>query len=154
MIRNLLLIFLISLANWNCRYTNNSKAQNTGVSENIILIALKERTDLEFDNKTRALHTIVNDSSKFEHIFPNTDVSCGYVIRYFFHTNIHLGKDLNKLISMNGSTFNIDSLGSVEKKEYIISLTESVLLTIGNMYFGSSELQEFLSIYPDVTIPN
>ena len=39
MIRNLLLILLISLANWNCRYTNNSKAQNTGVSENIILIA-------------------------------------------------------------------------------------------------------------------
>ena len=65
MIRNLLLILLISLANWNCRYINNSKAQNTGVSENIILIALKERTDLEFDNKTRALHTIVNDSSKF-----------------------------------------------------------------------------------------
>tara|TARA_Y100001980_G_C14506858_1_gene282421 strand:+ start:591 stop:860 length:270 start_codon:yes stop_codon:yes gene_type:complete len=67
MIRNLLLIFFISLANWNCRYTNNSKAQNMGVSENIILIALKERTDLEFDNRTRALHTIVNDSSKFEH---------------------------------------------------------------------------------------
>ena len=50
MIRNLLLIFLVSLAIWNCRYTSNSKAQNTGVSENIILIALKERTDLEFDN--------------------------------------------------------------------------------------------------------
>ena len=154
MIRNLLLIFLISLANWNCRYTNNSKAQYTEMSENITLTALKERSDLEFDNKTRDLHTIVNDSSKFEHIFPNTDVSCGYVIRYFFHTNIHLGKDLNKLISMNGSKFNIESLGSVEEKEYIISLTESVLTTIGNMYFGSYELQEFLSIYPDVVIPN
>ena len=154
MIKNLLLIFLISLANWNCRYTNNSKAQYTEGSENIILTALKERTDLEFDNKTRDFHTIVNDSSKFEHIFPNTDVSCGYVIRYFFHTNIHLGKDLNKLISMNGSKFNIEILGSVEEKEYIISLTESVLTTIGNMYFGSYELQEFLSIYPDVTIPN
>ena len=154
MIRNLLLIFLISFANWNCRYTNNSKAQDTEVSENVILTALKERTDLEFDNKTRDLHTIVDDSSKFEHIFPNTDVSCGFVIRYFFHTNIHLGKDLNKLISMNGSKFNIESLGSVEEREYIISLTESVLTTIGNMYFGSSELQEFLSIYPDVTIPN
>ena len=154
MIRNLLLIFLISFANWNCRYTNNSKAQYTEVSENVILTAFKERTDLEFDNKTRDLHTIVDDSSKFEHIFPNTDVSCGYVIRYFFHTNIHLGKDLNKLISMNGSKFNIESLGSVEEREYIISLTESVLTTIGNMYFGFSELQEFLSIYPDVVIPN
>ena len=152
MIRNLLLILLISLANWNCRYTNNSKAQNTGVSENIILIALKERTDLEFDNKTRALHTIVNDSSKFEHIFPNTDVSCGYVIRYFFHTNIHLGKDLNKLISMNGSIFNFENIDSMEEREYIISLTKSVLETVGDMYFGSSELQEFLNIYPDVVI--
>ena len=55
---------------------------------------------------------------------------------------------------MDGSTFNIDSLGSVEEKEYIISLTESVLLTVGNMYFGFSELQEFLNIYPDVTIPS
>ena len=154
MIKSLVLIILISLANWNCRYINNSNAQYTDVSENIILTALKERTDLEFDNKTRDLHTIINDSSKFEHIFPNTDVSCGYVIRYFFHTNIHLGKDLNKLISMNGSTFNIESLGSAEEKEYIISLTESVLITIGNMYYGSSELQEFLSIYPDIIIPN
>ena len=152
MIRNLLLILLISLANWNCRYTNNSKAQNTGVSENIILIALKERTDLEFDNKTRALHTIVNDSSKFEHIFPNTDVSCGYVIRYFFHTNIHLGKESNKLISMNGSIFNFENIDINEEREYIISLTKSVLITVGDMYFGSSELQEFLNIYPDVVI--
>ena len=154
MIKNLLLIFLFSLVNWNCEYANNSETQNTEMFGNVILTALKERTDLTFDNKTRDLHTIVNDSSKFEHIFPNTDVSCGYVIRYFFHTNIHLGKDLNKLISMNGSTFNIESLGSIEEKEYIISLTESVLMTIGKMYFGSSELQEFLSIYPDVIIPN
>jgi len=154
MTKNLLFIFLILLVNWNCRYTNNSESQNTETFGDIILTALRERTDLAFNNKTRDLHTVVKDSSKFEHIFPNTDVSCGYVIRYFFHTNIHLGKDLNKLISMNGSIFNIDSLGSVEEKEYIISLTESVLLTVGNMYFGSSELQEFLSIYPDVTIPN
>ena len=154
MTKNLLFIFLILLVNWNCRYTNNSESQNTETFEDIILTALRERTDLAFNNKTRDLHTVVNDSSKFEHIFPNTDVSCGYVIRYFFHTNIHLGKNLNKLISMNGSTFNFESLGSIEQKEYIISLTENVLITIGNMYFGTSELQEFLSIYPDVVISN
>ena len=154
MVKSLLLIFLLSLVNWNCRYTNNFEVQNTELFGDIVLTALKERTDLAFNNKTRDLHTIVNDSSKFEHIFPNTDVSCGYVIRYFFHTNIHLGKNLNKLISMNGSTFNIESLGSIEEKEYIISLTENVLITIGNMYFGTSELQEFLSIYPDVVISN
>tara|TARA_S200000501_G_scaffold355296_1_gene376840 strand:- start:330 stop:788 length:459 start_codon:yes stop_codon:yes gene_type:complete len=152
MIKNLLLLFLFSLVNWNCRYANIAEAQNTEMFENIILTALKERTDLAFDNKTRDLHTIINDSSKFEHIFPNTNVSCGYIIRYFFHTNIHLGQESNKLISMNGRAFNIESLGSIEEKEYIINLTESVLVTIGNMYFGSSELQDFFSIYPDVVI--
>ena len=154
MVKSLLLIFLLSLVNWNCRYANNSEAQKPKMFGNIILTALKERTDLAFDNKTRDLHTIVNDSSKFKHIFPNTDVSCGYVIRYFFHTNIHLDQKLNKLISMNGSAFNIESLGSIEEKEYIINITKSVLVTIGNMHFGSSELQAFLSIYPDVVISN
>ena len=117
-----------------------------------ILMALKERNDLGFDNKTRDLYTIVEDSLKFDYIFPNTDVSCGYVIRYFFHTNIHLGKESNKLISMNGSIFNFENIDSMEEREYIISLTKSVLVTVGDMYFGSSELQEFLNIYPDVVI--
>ena len=154
MTKNLLFIFLILLVNWNCRYTNNSESQNTETFEDIILTALRERTDLAFNNKTRDLHTVVNDSSKFEHIFPNTDVSCGYVIRYFFHTNIHLGKEMNKIISMNGIIFDIKNFDNIEEKEYIISLTESVLMTIGDMYYGSSELQVFLNIYQDVVISN
>tara|TARA_Y100000992_G_scaffold283607_1_gene233057 strand:- start:359 stop:727 length:369 start_codon:yes stop_codon:yes gene_type:complete len=122
------------------------------MSVNNILPALKERNDLGFGNKTRDLHSIVKDSLKFDYIFPNTDVSCGYVIRYFFHTNIHLGKESNKLISMNGSIFNFENIDINEEREYIISLTKSVLITVGDMYFGSSELQEFLNIYPDVVI--
>ena len=152
MTKNLLLIILSLLCNLNCKYIYSSKTENTDMSVSNILMALKERNDLGFDNKTRDLYTIVEDSLKFDYIFPNTDVSCGYVIRYFFHTNIHLGKESNKLISMNGSIFNFENIDSMEEREYIISLTKSVLVTVGDMYFGSSELQEFLNIYPDVDI--
>ena len=152
--KNLLLIILFSLCNLNCKYTHSLKAESTDMSVSNILTALKERNDLAFENRTRDLHSIVGDSLKFDYIFPNTDVSCGYVIRYFFHTNIHLGKESNKLISMNGSIFNFENIDSMEEREYIISLTKSVLITIGDMYFGSSELQEFLNIYPDVVISN
>lgn len=136
----------------NCKYTYSSQTRSTNVSVDNILPALKERNDLVFDNKTRDLHSIVRDSLKFDYIFPNTDVSCGYVIRYFFHTNIHLGKESNELISMNGSIFNFENIDIMEEREYIISLTKSVLMVVGDMYFGSSELQEFLNIYPDVVI--
>ena len=153
MIKNLLLIF-VSLDIWNCSYIHKSEIKHTDMSADNILTALEERNDLAFDNKTRDLYTIVGDSSKFDFIFPNTDVSCGYVIRYFFHTNIHLGKEMNKIISMNGSIFDIKDFDNIEEKEYIISLTESVLMTIGDMYYGSSELQAFLNIYPDVVISN
>ena len=152
MTKNLSLIILLSLCNLNCKYIYSSKTENTDMSFNNILTDLKERNDLGFDNKTRDLYTIVEDSLKFDYILPNTDVSCGYVIRYFFHTNIHLGKESNKLISMNGSIFNFENIDSMEEREYIISLTKSVLETVGDMYFGSSELQEFLNIYPDVVI--
>ena len=154
MIKNLVLIILFSLCNLNCKQIYGSKTENTNMSASNILIALNERDDLGFDNKTRDLYSIVKDSLKFDYIFPNTDVSCGYVIRYFFHTNIHLGKESDKLISMNGSIFNFENVDSMEGREYIISLTKRVLITIGDMYFGSSELQEFLNVYPNVVISN
>ena len=154
MIKNLVLIILFSLCNLNCKQIYGSKTENTNMSGSNILMALNERDDLGFDNKTRDLYSIVKDSLKFDYIFPNTDVSCGYVIRYFFHTNIHLGKESNKLISMNGSIFNFENVDSMEGREYIISLTKRVLITIGDMYFGSSELQEFLNVYPNVVISN
>ncbi len=154
MIKNLVLIILFSLCNLNCKQIYGSKTENTNMSASNILMALNERDDLGFDNKTRDLYSIVKDSLKFDYIFPNTDVSCGYVIRYFFHTNIHLGKESDKLISMNGSIFNFENVDSMEGREYIISLTKRVLITIGDMYFGSSELQEFLNVYPNVVISN
>ena len=43
-------------------------------------------------------------------------------------------------------------IAPLKSNKYIISLTKSVLMVVGDMYFGSSELQEFLNIYPDVII--
>ena len=68
----------------NCGDVHNSDTKYNDMSADNVLTALKERNDLAFDNKTRDLYTVVGDSSKFEYIFPNTDISCGYVIRYFF----------------------------------------------------------------------
>ena len=138
----------------NCDYVHNSETKFNDMSADNVLTAFKERNDLAFENKTRDLYTVVGDSSKFEYIFPNTDISCGYVIRYFFHTNIHLGKEMNKLISMDGSIFNIENFDSIEEKEFIISLAKNVLITICDMYHGSSELQAFLNSYPEVVISN
>ena len=124
------------------------------MSNDIILKALKERNDLDFDKKTRDFYTVFEDSSKFNYIFPNTDVSCCYIIRYFFHTNIHLSSDSNELVSMNGSVFDIEVFDSTNEKNYIINLTRNVLIKIGDMYYGFSELQDFLDAYPNVVISN
>ena len=137
-----------------CSYVHQSETNRIQMSNDIILKALKERNDLDFDKKTRDFYTLVEDSSKFDYIFPNTDVSCGYIIRYFFHTNIHLSSDSNELVSMNGSVFDIEVYDSINEKDYIINLTRKVLIKIGDMYYGFSELQDFLDAYPNVVISN
>ena len=55
---------------------------------------------------------------------------------------------------MDGSIFHIENFDSIEEKEFIISLAKNVLITIGDMYHGSSELQAFLNSYPEVVILN
>ena len=83
---------------------------------------------------------------------------CVYVLSfsylYFFHTNIHLSSDSNELVSMNGSVFDIEVFDITNEKDFIISLTENVLIKIGDMYYGFSELQDFLDAYPNVVISN
>ena len=58
-----------------CSNVHQSETNRNQMSYDIILKALKERNDLEFDKKTRDFYTVVEDSSKFNYIFPNTDVS-------------------------------------------------------------------------------
>ena len=148
----LFIVLLVGVLN--CEDAEQTQSNLYENPNGIILSALRERKDISFDKKTRDLNTLVLDSSNFAYIFPDTDISCGYIIRYYFHTNIHLGKDSNQLISMNESIFRLDDFKITQQKEYIINLSKQVITTIGNMSFGASELQGFLGAYPNVDLSN
>tara|TARA_B100002051_G_scaffold148893_1_gene141025 strand:- start:3206 stop:3664 length:459 start_codon:yes stop_codon:yes gene_type:complete len=148
-------LFIILLVGVCCCEDAEQTHSNLDETTNgITLPAFRERTDISFDKKTRDLNTLVFDSLSFNYIFPSTDISCGHLIRYYFHTNIHLGKVSNELISMGGSIFRFDNFDNAQQKEYIINLSKQVITTIGDMYYGSSELQEFLVAYPNVDLSN
>ena len=151
--KNYLFIFLI-VGFSSCENSGQIESYINETSNNIILLALKERTEISFNKKTRDLKTLVSDSSGFAHIFPNTDISCGHIIRYYFHTNIHLSQESNELISMDESVFRLDNFSDTYDREYVVNLSEQVITTIGDMYYGSSELQDFLNDYPDVVLQN
>ena len=55
---------------------------------------------------------------------------------------------------MNGNVFDIEVYDSINEKDHIINLTRNVLIKIGDMYYGFSELQDFLDAYPNVVISN
>ena len=135
-----------------CEVAKQTESNLNETANAIILPALRERTDILFNKRTRDLNTLVLDSSSFNYIFPNTDISCGYLLRYYFYTNINLGKDSNELISMGGSIFRLDNFYNNHQEKHIINLSKQVITTIGDMYFGSSELKKFLSAYPNVNI--
>ena len=148
-----LLIFLL-VGVWSCEDSGQIESYINETSNDIILLALKKRTEISFNKKTRDLKTLVSDSSSFAHIFPNTDISCGHIIRYYFHTNIHLSQESNELISMDESVFRLDNFSGTYDREHIINLSEQAITTIGDMYYGSSELEDFLNDYPDVVLQN
>ena len=82
--------------------TNSSDPDNYINEPEVILDALRERADVGFKNKTRNYYTLINDSLLFETIFPGTEISCGYILRFYFYTNIYLSANSNELFSMDG----------------------------------------------------
>ena len=106
--------------------------------EATVLPALQKRTDLRYTNKTRDLYTTIANPKVFDTLYPNTNLTCGYIIRHFFYTNIHLNASENQLVSMDRTSFDLSENIEVEK------LTEEVIDLIGGMYFGGSEYEEFL----------
>lgn len=103
-----------------------------------MLPALQQRTDVGYAKKTRDLHTTLSNPKVFSTLYPNTDVTCGYVIRYFFHTNIHFNAPTNHLISMDGRSFELNETTEIQL------LTKEVVDLIGGMYFGSGEYGVFV----------
>ena len=127
--------------------TNSSEPDNYINEPEVILDALRERSDVDFKNKTRNYYTLINDSLLFETIFPGTEISCGYILRFYFYTNIYLSANSNELFSMDGSKFVLSN----SSKDVII-LTREVIAVIGRMLMGTNELEKFLADYPDARL--
>ena len=140
--RQLFLIFFIITG---CA---NSTGSDSDVDKSdMVLDALRERSGVFFDDNTRNYYTSINDPSLFETIFPGTETSCGYILRFYFYTNIHLSSNSNELFSMDGSRFSLSSTSSD-----VVKLTREVIKIIGGMSMGASELTNFLEVYPNAVL--
>ena len=140
--RQLFLIFFIITG---CA---NSTGSDSDVDQSdMVLDALRERSGVFFDDNTRNYYTSINDPSLFETIFPGTETSCGYILRFYFYTNIHLSSNSNELFSMDGSRFSLSSTSSD-----VVNLTREVIKIIGGMSMGASELTNFLDDCPNAVL--
>ena len=136
----LIIVFFLNLILAACE----DKVLDNTNDEKLILPALRERSDISFTNSTRDFYTTILDSTYFETTYPGTNKSCGFIIRYYFYTNIFIGSDRSILVSMDRSSFNISS------EDNVISQTKSVIERIRNMSFGNEEYQEFINVYPNL----
>ena len=136
----LIIVFFLNLILAACE----DKVLDNTNDEELILPALRERSDISFTNSTRDFYTTILDSTYFDTTYPGTNKSCGFIIRYYFYTNIFIGSDRSILVSMDRSRFNILS------EDNVISQTKSVIERIRNMSFGNEEYQEFINEYPNL----
>ena len=136
----LIIVFFLNLILAACE----DKVLDNTNDEKLILPALRERSDISFTNSTRDFYTTILDSTYFDTTYPGTNKSCGFIIRYYFYTNIFIGSDRSILVSMDRSRFNISS------EDNVISQTKSVIERIRNMSFGNEEYQEFINEYPNL----
>ena len=136
----LIIVFFLNLILAACE----DKVLDNINDEELILPALRERSDISFTNNTRDFYTTILDSTYFDTTYPGTNKSCGFIIRYYFYTNIFIGSDQSILVSMDRSRFNISS------EDNVISQTKSVIERIRNMSFGNEEYQEFINEYPNL----
>ena len=109
----------------------------------LVLPALRERSSTHFNNGTRDFYTLLSDSNAFNVIYPGTNKSCGYIIRYYFYTNIFLNNEVSLLISMDGSKFDVSTSND------IIMQTKNMISIINGMSFGWQEYRDFISKYPN-----
>tara|TARA_B000000475_G_scaffold178021_1_gene143172 strand:+ start:121 stop:555 length:435 start_codon:yes stop_codon:yes gene_type:complete len=118
----------------------------------IVLNSIKEKNSVKFKNKTRILNTVFTSKSDLDFIYPGTKKTCEYILRSYFHIEIHLNKSSNKLVSMDGTFFDLKSLDTLDKKGNVIFITNQTIKLIGDMYFGYKELESFIEKYPKVKI--
>lgn len=149
---NLIFLFLSTVA-LNCNGNSNILDNNSSLEENNleVLKALRLKTG-SFNNGSRDLKSSVKISADFNQKFPGTDISCGYVLRYYFYTNIHLNSTEPALISMDGSTFIISNNAQNDNGDLVIYETKVAINLIKSMYYGNLEYKEFIKKYPTANI--
>ena len=114
-------------------FPNSIFSQND--KEKLILPALKV-AEYGFKDNYRTFKTTYIDSTSFDKYYYNTEMKLDYVLRYFFHTSIEFSNKQNKLVSMDGTIFELNSKSPSQLVDEIVSL-------IGNMNSGFNELKTF-----------
>ena len=112
---------------------------NNDIKDHAVEIELPAlRTNNNFNQGYRILKTTISDPLLFDLTFPETNISLGYVLRYYFYTGIDLNSDTNQLTSMDNRTFDMP------ETEDPVELVKAVIQEVSKMGFGSREYREFL----------
>ena len=112
-----------------------------------ILNALRKSNLTSYKGLSRVLFLTTRTIEDLQTVFPGTDKTCEYILRYYFYIEIHLNKKSNVLFAMDRTKFHLGN-GNTSA----ISLTASVLNLIGGMYYGNSEVKLFLDEHPEVSL--
>ena len=121
----------------------------TAQNQESILTALRKSNLTFYKGQSRVLFLTTHTIKNLQTVFPGTDKTCEYILRYYFYTEIHLNKNSNVLFAMDGTKFHLD-----KRNTSAVSLTASVINLIGDMYYGKSEMKSFLEQYPKVGLQN
>ena len=115
---------------------------NTEMDNSISDIELPAlRVNQSFSKGYRVLKTTITDPFIFDTKFPATDLSIGYVLRYYFYTAIDLSSTNNVLLSMNNNSF------SMPETSDPIELVRADIYEIRDMAYGSKDYQDFVEKY-------
>ena len=131
------LIFFFVLASYSCL---GEQEETVNIQDPILeLEAL--RLNNNFSTPFRVLETTISDASVFDELYGKTEQTIGYVLRYYFYTTIRLKRDSNRLTSMDGSKFNIESSNDA------LEVAKSTIDVIAGMSFGLEEHRKFIDKY-------
>ena len=119
----------------------------TAQNQESILKASRRGNSTFYKGQSRVLFLTTHTIKDLQTVFPGTDKTCEYILRYYFYTEIHLNKKSNVLFAMDGTKFQLD-----KRNTSAVSITTSVINLIGSMYYGESEMRSFLLEHPEVSL--
>ena len=119
----------------------------TAQNQESVLTALRKSNTTAYKGQSRVLFLTTPTIKDLQTVFPGTDNTCEYILRYYFYIEINLNKKSDLLYSMDGTKFYLDI-----KNTSAVFLTASVINLIGDMHHGKSEMNSFLDEYPKVRL--